>query len=241
MVLVPGIRVVASGLDVYAQFEKPGPPQSAGGFSPFYTPDPPFQLRVEVSVAEGDPTHLGRHVGLTQTLLESHKVATYQSAPINGNCRFLPTHDPPILDAREDVKLEPFYDNELYAELSDGVTNTFTLKDNPGFETPDRCWNLNTQDPNIMYPPLQSIEVREKLVTSLYDRELDQVIRQWTWGYSYTVVRDIMSRPQRRVTQHEEDDVAELGHGHFLPIEITGPVATADLREKWSPGFARIT
>jgi len=202
----------------------------------------PQIFRISVSAENGEKGHV---VGLTQTLLESTRRATFDG---NGILDRPPSEGPPILDADADMK--PWYNNECEGKAlpADGTAIEFEMKDSPA------AYTLTSAKSDNSWKNLKMIKdftVSEKFVLSLIDtgkKKNDdeigeiEIIKQWTWSYQYQfLVGNTNGEPDNRATPIENtaftrstECVEATSH---IPIKLEGPVATDRNfhHDKWTP------
>ncbi|KAH0558528.1 hypothetical protein GP486_004816 [Trichoglossum hirsutum] len=172
------------------------------------------RLTIQITSDESED---GLKVGLTQTLASSKRVATYEGG---GTLTIIPQKGLPCLDGNPETI--PWY-NEASSEvtLDHKKPQTLTMDDSPTVTISTFLY-----DPTHTKKEIDNLDVSEDFILTLYEAEGENIIKQWTWGYSYYLEKtngDIYKKPT--IVDHAEtpcqtQDPAES------KIELKGPVAT---------------
>ncbi|KAI9868620.1 MAG: hypothetical protein M1813_004470 [Trichoglossum hirsutum] len=188
-------------------------PQGGGStWSCYY--DEPQKLSIKITSVEDEDE---RKVGLTQTLVSSSRIATYEDG---GSLEITPSAGLPCLDADEETI--PWY-NGASAEvtLDHKQPQTLTMEDSPATHVPSYLL-----DPTGARKEINDLRVSENFLLTLYETQGDNFIKQWTWSYSYYVVKTGGSIYQKPTIQNHDETGFEPQEPVDSNIKLDGPVAT---------------
>lgn len=183
-----------------------------------------FEMKVK---ADGDG-EVGHAVGLTQTLLESTRLATYDNSGTQGYVNQRPSREPPILDGIPGMA--PWYDEQSHTTLTDDYI-TVSITDMPDVKL---LSNMYTDSNKQNTASIQELFVNEKFLITLYDQTANSNLYQCIWKYDYKV--DSSGKPKDlHVTECEETSgqTPQLGGdvAGQSPRRDYDPAAWKDLNE----------
>jgi hypothetical protein len=181
--------------------------------------------------SDGELGKAGDEIGLVQTLVASKRVATYEGG---GKMYVVPDADLPCLDGKEDTV--PWYDERcgprnLPAPGEDAVT--FYLTDGPEALAPATA--KHPADPEGVDRLIESLEVEEKFLITLWNKTQERIVGQWEWEYRYIVkaynVRDFEFNGKEAGMKGS----GELNEG--IKTDSSGGIAGASTAKVWTHGF----
>ncbi len=216
-----------------------------------------FQFKVDVhaeSDARAESTAIlalpeiarpGNTIGLVQTLMSSTRVATYENG---GTLTIIPAQHLPVLDAQDNDSTIPFYDDRAGIKMRvpqpqrQGVVMSFTLDidDDPSLEIPLKARQMMPPTtrggkPQPVERKLLSLVTEETFYISLWNKDLRKFVAQWVWSYKYTIAlqngEPFVARTESSVPIKRRPDTT---------VPLRKPVAGADGRTIWTPGFSPI-
>ena len=181
----------------------------------------PQMLKLSI-LAERD-IEIGHHVGISQTVLHSTRAAAYEEGVLWFMVPDGPGKHPPWLDGNEDTI--PWYSHDARAPLPDLDTPvTISLQDTPVVRPPRYVWSLGPGPKKRCQ--LKMLVVADNFLVSLLDlNATDNVIRQWSWGYSYVIRPNVSNPLQKRVSRYSIQGMRELDRR--VKPKTTGPVANS--------------
>lgn len=178
---------------------------------------------LKLSILAERETEIGHHVGLSQTVLHSTRAAAYEEGLLWFTVPQGPGKQSPWLDGDEDTI--PWYSQDAWASLPALDTPvTIALQDSPAVRTPRYVWSLDPGQRKRCQ--LRMLVVADTFLVSLLDlNATDNVIRQWSWGYSYVIRRNVSNPRQDRISRYSMQGMLELDTR--VEPQTTGPVANS--------------
>jgi hypothetical protein len=167
-------------------------------------------------------------LGLTQTLVNSTRIATYAT----GGQLSISPHVLPCLDG--DDSMIPWYNLECQAKdlLAAHDKITFTLVDTPHTNVPGQV-----KDPQDVSRNITGLEVSETFLITLFNAEEGEAKKQWTWSYSYNLAPDGGNIYRKPLIIGIPAATLAIENGIIAPIVLVGPVATENPVRTLSPGW----
>jgi hypothetical protein len=221
-----------------------GSPTCAPGLTWTAGYDHPSAQIFTINVAAETTSEVGKTVGLTQTLLRSSRIARYAGG---GQLQLDPGHPPPCLDGDHDRI--PWYNQFCAGQRLPAVGHApvrFEMNDVPGVNVPSTAHNTTTAPATAHVPHpvptttthnITSLAVAETFLLSLIDHDdLNKVIKQWLWQYSYEFTNDT-NNVFRRPTLGAHAGMKCQEQAHIQPPVLVGPVATQrnHANDRWGP------